>query len=143
MAKSYYSTVLDHDAETVWAVVRDFNGLATWWSASVSESHIEDGKAGDQVGAIRSFKLGDATIRERLMALSDLDRSFSYAFEEPRPFPVDNYVATARVRPVADGRSFVEYYAEFDHADVDHWTAFFAAEVFAPALAALSEYLGR
>ncbi|MFI5959818.1 SRPBCC family protein [Cryptosporangium sp. NPDC051539] len=143
MAKSYYSTVFDHDAAAVWAVVRDFNGLPTWWPDAVSESHIEDGKAADQVGAIRSFRLGDATIRERLVALTDRDRSYSYAFEEPEPFPVANYVATLRVTPLSDGRSFLEYWAEFDHADLDHWTTFFAAEVFGPALAALADHLGR
>jgi hypothetical protein len=147
MAKSYYSTVLDHDAAKVWAVARDFNGLATFWSDAVSTSQIEDGRAGDQVGAIRRFKLGEGEIRERLLAHSDLERFYSYGFEEPRPFPVEDYVATLRVTPVADGsaRSFVEYSVEFDckEAERDHWTAFFAAEVFAPALTALASYLAR
>jgi len=143
MARSYYSTVFEQDAAAVWAVARDFNGLATWWPAAVSESHIEDGKAADQVGCVRSFRLGEATIRERLLALSDIDRSYSYEFVDPAPFPVTDYVATVRVTPVSDGRSFVEYSVVFDCAEAErgHWTAFFAAEVFEPALKALASYL--
>ena len=145
MARSYYSTVFEHDAAAVWAVARDFNGLATWWSEAVSESHIEDGKAADQVGAVRAFRLGEATIRERLLALSDLDRSYSYEFCDPAPFPVVDYSATLRVTPVSDGRSFLEYSVAFDctEAERGHWTSFFAAEVFDPALKALNAYLSR
>lgn len=143
MARSYFSTVFEHDAAAVWAVARDFNGLATWWSAAVSESHIEDGKAADQVGAVRAFRLGDSTIRERLLALSDLDRSYSYEFVDPAPFPVTDYVATLRVTPLSDGRSVVEYSVVFDchESERGHWTAAFAGEVFAPALSALADYL--
>ena len=50
MAKSYASTVIKASPDEVWAHVRDFNGLATWHSGLVSQSEIEDGKAGDQVG---------------------------------------------------------------------------------------------
>lgn len=143
MARSYYRTVFEPDAAAVWAVARDFNGLATWWPAAVSESHIEDGKAADQVGAVRSFRLGEATIRERLLALSDLERFYSYEFVGTPPFPVTDYVATLRVTPVSDGRSFLEYSAVFEanEAERGHWTSFFAAEVFEPALKALADYL--
>ena len=58
MARSYFSTTIDVPLEEVWAVARDFNGLATWWSGSVSASQIEDGKTGDTVGAIRRFTFG-------------------------------------------------------------------------------------
>ena len=72
MAKSYASTVIGASPDEVWARIRDFNGLATWHSGLVAQSEIEDGKAGDQVGAIRSFTLTDGThIREQLLAHSD------------------------------------------------------------------------
>jgi hypothetical protein len=143
MARSYYSTVFEQDAAAVWTVARDFNGLATWWSAAVSECHVEDGKAADQVGAVRSFRLGDATIRERLLALSDLERFYSYEFVGEPPFPVVDYIATLRVTPISDGRSFVEYSAVFDAGEAEraHWTSSFAADVFDPALKALADYL--
>lgn len=142
--RSHYSTVLDHSADRVWAAVRDFNGLATWFSSSVTSSEIEDGRAGDQVGSVRRFVLGGNAIRERLLAHSDLDRAYTYEFMPPPPFPVTNYVATLRVTPVTDGgRAFVEWFADFDCEvnQQDEWRDFFANEVFAPALAALREYL--
>lgn len=144
MSQSYLSVVLDHDAERVWSTVRDFNGLATWFASSVSESHIEDDLDGATVGAVRSFQLGDARIREKLLSMSDADRSYSYAFCDPVPFPVDGYVATLRVTPItATGQAFVEWWATLDCAvdERDHWTQFFAAEVFAPALDSLAKYL--
>jgi hypothetical protein len=147
MGKSYYSTVIDRPADEVWAVVRDFNGLATWFSPPVVSSVIEDGKAGDQVGGMRRFVFGEATIREHLVSHSDLERSYTYRFGEPKPFPVDNYVATLRVTPVTEtGASFVEWWTVFDpepRQALDHWEAFFAAEVFRPALDSLAAYLRR
>ena len=97
MARSYASTMIDAPADDVWARIRDFNGLATWHSGLVTHSEIEDGLAGDQVGGVRSFTLGDGThIRERLLSHSDLERSYTYNFEKT-PFDVDNYCATIRV----------------------------------------------
>jgi hypothetical protein len=145
MAKTYYSTVFDKSPDAVWAVARDFNGLATWFNPPVTESRIEGGKSGDTVGAVRTFKLGGAWISERLVAHSDIDRSYTYRFVEP-PFSVRNYEATLRVMPITDGgRSFVAWWATFDPNDAaqyDHWVAFFANEIFAPALASMRAYLG-
>ena len=109
MARSYASTVVNASPDEVWARIRDFNGLATWHSGLVADSEIEEGKAGDQVGAVRSFHLTDGThIRERLLSHSDAYRMYSYDFQKT-PFDVDNYHATLRVRPVTDGnKSFVE-----------------------------------
>ncbi len=142
MGKSYYSTVFDAPAAQVWAAARDFNGLATWFSSSVSTSAIEDGKTGESVSAVRNFLFGDSRIREQMVALSDVDCSYTYVFCDPAPFPVKNYLATLRVTPITDGdRAFVEWWTTFDCAadELDHWTAFFASNVFAPALASLRE----
>ena len=144
MARSYFSTVVDVPADELWAVARDFNGLATWWSSSVSASHIEDGKSGDTVGAVRCFTLGPDQIREHQVELSDVHRRCVYEFCEPAPFPVTGYLSTLQVTPVTDGdRSFVEWWADFDcDADkLDYWKQYFAAEVFAPAVANLRAYL--
>ena len=103
MAKSYASTVIGASPDEVWAHVRDFNGLATWHSGLVAQSEIEEGLVGDQVGAIRSFTLTDGThLREKLLAHSDLERSYTYDFQKT-PFDVDHYCATLRVTPVTDG----------------------------------------
>lgn len=141
MARSYASTVIDAPASEVWARIRDFNGLADWFSEAIASSEIEDGRKGDQVGAVRSFTLRDGThLRERLLSHSDAQRSYSYNFEKT-PFDVDRYHATIKVTPVTDGdRSFVEWWTTFDcdRDKVDHWEGFFATEIFGAALKALS-----
>ncbi len=140
MARSYASTVIDASVDEVWARIRDFNGLSTWHSGMVATSEIEDGKTGDQVGCVRSFTLTDGThLRERLLAHSDEERSYTYDFQKT-PFDVDNYRATIRVTPVTDGgRSFVEWWTTFDcdRDRIGYWEQFFATEVFRGGLDAL------
>jgi uncharacterized protein YndB with AHSA1/START domain len=146
VARSYASTVINAPADDVWARIRDFNGLATWHSGLVTKSEIEDGLAGDQVGCIRSFSLGDGThIREQLVTHSDDERSYTYNFQKT-PFDVDNYLATIRVTPVTDGGgSFVEWWTVFDcnRDEQAHWTAFFANEVFQGGFDALKSHFGQ
>jgi hypothetical protein len=142
MAKSHYSTVLDHPAEEVWAVIRPFDHYA--WAGVPSDTTIEAGKTGDQVGAVRRVSTGGGIIRQVLLAHSDAQRSYTYALCDPPPFPVRNYTATIRVAPIVDGnRSFVEWWATFDCAaeDYDRWTRHFAHQGFAKWLAALREFM--
>jgi hypothetical protein len=73
MAKAYYSTVLDHSADDVWLVIRPFGHYA--WAGVESETVLEDGKAGDQVGAVRRVALPGRVIRQQLLAHSDVERS--------------------------------------------------------------------
>lgn len=144
MPKAYASTVLNAPASTVWAAIRDFNGLPGW-VAAIADSMIEDGKASDQVGCVRSMHLQDGGhIRERLISCSDVDRHYSYNFETT-PFDVLNYHATLRVTPVTDGdRSFVEWWTTFDcpPEKIDEWVATFAGAVFMGGLNALKERFG-
>ncbi len=147
MARSYASTVIDAPAEAVWARIRDFNGLPVWHAGMVATSEIEEGRAGDQVGAIRSFTLTDGSthIREQLVAHSDAERTYVYDFQK-NPFDVDNYLATIRVTPVTDGdRSFVEWWTDFDcdRDRIGHWEGFFASEVFQGGLDALKAHFSR
>lgn len=143
MPRSYASTVVNAPADRVWARIRNFNDLPVWHSGLVAKSVIEDGKAGDQVGGVRSFELTDGTlIREQLCAHSDAERSYTYSFCEP-PFPVLNYLATIKVSPVTDGnRAFVEWWTTFDceKAEIDHWTDFFASQVFKGGLDAIRDH---
>jgi uncharacterized protein YndB with AHSA1/START domain len=119
MAKAYASAIIDAPIETVWSIVRDFNGLPNWHPAIVT-SEIEDGLEADVVGCVRRFQLQDgALVRERLLAFSDADWSLTYNFETPA-FPVENYLATIRLLPVTNGdRTFVEWEATFDEAPKD------------------------
>jgi len=113
MTKVYYSTVLEQTADQVWAVIRDFNSYPVW-VATVTESHIEDGKSGDAVGAIRNFVESGTRIRQRLLAHSDLDRLYTYESCEPLG-AITYYQGTGRVTPIVDGdRAFVEWSVTFD-----------------------------
>ncbi len=144
MAKSYYSIVLDHPADAVWAVIRPFDHYA--WAGVESDTIIEQGKAGDQVGAVRRVTSGANITRQTLLAHSDVDRSYTYGFCGPCPFPVQDYEATIRVVPViADDRSLVEWSATFDCAieERDKWTKHFEQEGFAKWLAALRRFMSN
>jgi hypothetical protein len=141
MARSYYSMILDHPAADVWTVIRPFDHYA--WAGVESETIIEAGKAGDQIAAVRRVTVGDRVIRQILLAHSDLDRSYTYAFRDPIPFPVRNYTATIRVVPVVEtNQAFVEWWATFDCAaeEYDRWTSQFEIQGFAKWLSALREY---
>jgi hypothetical protein len=142
MAKSYYSIVLDHPADDVWAVIRPFDHYA--WAGVEGETVIEDDKAGDQVGAVRRVTTSAGVLRQVLLAHSDLGRSYSYAFVGAPSIPVQDYVATLRVLPVTvDGRSFVEWWATFDcaPAERDRWVRHLEQEGFAKWLAALRQFM--
>ena len=114
MPRVYVSSVIEARVDRVWDRVRDFNGLPAWHPV-VKESRIELGQPADKVGCIRNFSLQHGgRIRERLLALSDYDFSFTYEILES-PMGVSNYVATMRLIPVTDGdRTFCEWSADFD-----------------------------
>jgi hypothetical protein len=142
MARSYYSMVLDHRADEVWAVIRPFDHYA--WAGVPSETVIEEGKRGDQVSAIRRVAVGDKIIRQALLAHSDAERSYTYALLDPPPFPVRDYVATIRVMPVVEtDTAFVEWWATFDCAaeERERWVRHFAREGFAKWLGALRAFM--
>lgn len=114
MAKVIRSTILDSTCDTVWEVLRDFNGHDSWHPA-VAESRIERGGAADRVGCVRRFTLADgAELREQLLTMSDLEQTFSYCLLDT-PIPLFNYVAHVRLFPVTDGdRTFWEWESRFD-----------------------------
>ena len=118
MTRVCYSTVFEQTADQVWNAIRDFNSYPEW-VASVSESQIEDGKSGDAVGAIRSFVEYGTRIRQRLLAHSDLDRSYTYESCGPLG-AISYYRGTARVTPIVDGnRAFVEWSVSVECPDAE------------------------
>jgi len=116
MAKVYVSSVINVPAAEVWRVVRDFNALPKW-TPFVADSLIEQNMRADQIGCVRNFRLKDGgLIRERLLAMSDYDLSYTYSILES-PMGVENYVASLTLTPVTDGNvTFAEWQAEFDCA---------------------------
>lgn len=114
MAEVFTSSVINAPVDDVWAKIRDFNALPDWHPA-VADSTIENGNPSDQVGCIRNFNLADGgNIREQLLSLSDMERLCTYSILES-PMPVENYVATLRLRPITDGnRTYAEWTAAFN-----------------------------
>jgi len=114
MAKAYYSTVFQQPAADIRQIVRDFNNY-TVWVGGAGESRIEDGKSGDTVGAVRNVLYQERRIRQRLLALSDVERSQTYEFCGPPSLPMSGFQATLRITPIVDGdHAFVEWWATFD-----------------------------
>src|SRR4051794_5080930 len=121
MVKVRRSTIIDAPVDVVWAILRDFNGHERWHPA-VAESRIEEGRAADEAGCVRRFKLTDGGgLREQLLTLSDRDRHFSYCILKAQ-IPLIDYVANVSLKPVTDGnRTYWEWSSSFaapeDRAD--------------------------
>jgi hypothetical protein len=134
MSTAYYSSILDHPVQIAWSLIRDFNNYPAYIDG-VTESVIEDGRRGDEVGAVRRFRYHDNWIRQRLESHSDERRSLTYAGLDPFVFPPGQsretpapvrYKGTMHLLPVVDGnRTFIEWSVAFDAApgDVETWKA--------------------
>lgn len=140
MARAYASIILKSPVQTVWNLVRDFNGLPNW-APAVARSKIEGGFDADVVGCVRSFYTHDGShIRERLLALDDSNYTFTYNFEKPA-FPVKNYIAVMRLYPVTHtDETFAEWTATFDEAPGDEgkYEKIISNDVFAANWASLA-----
>src|SRR5690349_6136932 len=117
MAKVFVSSVVHAPLVLVWNCVRDFNGMPSWHPA-IADSRIEQGLRSDTVGCVRNFNLtSGGKLRERLVALSDEDHSFTYRIVDG-PMPVENYIATLQLRSVRDDDStYGDWTAEFHVSD--------------------------
>jgi hypothetical protein len=137
MAVAYFSTVLNAPVDRVWAVVRDFGAYE--WAGSEYSAVME--VPGDAVGAVR--RIGDTgAMRQRLVELSETDRSFTYDVLPGSPIEVDNYRACLRLRPVVDtDQTFIEWSATFDCApqEAERWRRFYAEDRFPTWLGALRD----
>src|SRR5262249_45374852 len=114
MTTAYFSTIFREPAADIWEIIRDFNNYSVWVEGR-GESRIEGGKSGDAVGAVRNVLYQGRNIRQRLLALSDTERSQTYEFCGPPSLPIEGFRATLQVREIVDGnRAFVEWWADFD-----------------------------
>lgn len=109
-----HTGLLDVDADRAWTVLRRFGRIADWHPAIVT-SRIENNLADSAPGCIRHLTLADGVVlRERLLALDDANRSFTYRFEEA-PLPVDDYHLTVALVPLTgEARTFLRWTARFD-----------------------------
>ncbi|WP_019816332.1 SRPBCC family protein [Saccharomonospora saliphila] len=140
MPRPYASGIVPGHIDEVWRRVRDFDGLPAWHPA-IAGSEIEPGPGAGEVGAVRRLTLADGgVVRERLLALDDVDHSYAYSMLDG-PFPIRSYVSTIRLAPVtATGDTFVEWWADYDAdaADEEKLTTTFAEGVFATGITGLA-----
>jgi hypothetical protein len=137
------SSVVPGDADTVWRIVRDFDGLPTW-HPGIAASELEDGARTDQVGAVRHLTLADGgAVREQLVALDDRERRLTYSILDS-PFPVRDYRSTIRVAPVTStGECVVTWSVLFDCDldEADRLSTLFGRDVFGTGLSGLVSHL--
>ena len=98
----------------------------------------------DKIGCVRRFKLKDGSeLREQLLALSDLEQTFSYCLLDT-PIPMFNYVAHVRLLPVTDGdRTFWHWESRFTTrpADADGITQMVAEQIYQAGFEAIRQHL--
>lgn len=73
----YVSHVIDAPAETVWGIMRDFNGMPSY-HPGIWKGEIERGGRRDEVGCVRHLTLSDGFAREQLLCLNDLNYALAY-----------------------------------------------------------------
>jgi hypothetical protein len=137
------STIIDASTDQVWAVLRDFNGHDRW-HPEVATSQIERNQTSDRIGCVRRFRLADGSeLREQLLALSDLEQSFSYCLLDT-PIPLFNYVAHVRLLPVTDGdRTFWHWESRFTTrpGDEKRLTDMVGEQIYQAGFDAIRKYL--
>jgi len=143
MPRVVRSTIIDAPVERLWAVLRDFNGHESWHPI-VAKSTIERGYPSDKIGCVRRFTMQDgAELREQLLALSDLEMTFSYCLLET-PIPLFNYVAHVRLLPVTDGdRTFWHWESRFNTrpADTERLTQMVAEQIYQAGFDSIRRHL--
>lgn len=107
------SGVVPAPVEDVWAAVRGFGDIDDW-HPGITGCTVEDGLAGDQVGAVRSFRAGETALREELLAHSDIERYHRYTILEGGG-PKEDYLSELRVLPVTESEeSLLVWTGTFD-----------------------------
>jgi hypothetical protein len=141
--KSYASRVIDAPVSVVWDLISEFDGWWRWHPAIV-RGWVESGQDPRAVGAFRTQELSNGGVAHAVLVAMDLgDRSLRYEMLDG-PWPVRNYVASVRLRPItADGRTFAEWWGEFDvdEADAARVGEDFRSNVYDGGLVALAEFV--
>lgn len=138
----YVSHVIDAPIESVWKIMRDFNGMPSY-HPGIKKSVIEDGHPSDQVGCVRRLTLAEGFVREVLLCLDDRNYVFTYEIIEGT-LPVRGYVAGVRLHRVTEGnRTLAEWWADFEvvGADRDAVTAHIRNNVFGAGFKAVASKL--
>jgi mxaD protein len=103
--------------EKVWALVKDFDGIAKW-HPMLASAKGQNGKNANGAERVLTFKTGGA-ITESLDEY-DADRRF-YGYrmlkENPKAFPVSSHSSRLEVKDSGKGGSLVEWIGRFYRGD--------------------------
>ena len=104
--ESSYTVPSASSADTIWAKIGDFCGIANWHPAVEKCALSADGKT-------RTLSLkGGGTIVEKLVKRDDAARYYTYSIVES-PLPVANYLSTISVSAVGAG-STIAWTGKYD-----------------------------
>ena len=114
MIKIVESCVFEAPVDTVWSLIRDFNGHESWHPA-IDVSSIESNQESDEIGCVRAFHLKDGSkLREKLLTLSDQSLKYRYCLLDT-PIPLFNYISEVQLKPITVTQTtFCEWKGQFD-----------------------------
>lgn len=95
-----HSEVVPGPLDEVWGLLREFDSIDRW-HPGITDCTIEADGATDQVGAVRNFQAGGRTLREQIVAHSDVERFYQYRILEGSGAK-ENYLSELRAIPVTE-----------------------------------------
>ena len=108
-----HSEVIPAPVDDVWDLLRRFDTIDEW-HPGITDCSIEEGRGSDQVGAVRNFQAGDRTLREKLVAHSDLERYHRYTILQGGGAKED-YLSDLRAIPITESNeTLVVWTGDFD-----------------------------
>ena len=136
------SVIIDAPIDTVWAAVRDFDGVVNW-NPGVTGARMETGSS-TAVGSIRHLDIVDGSIfRETLIAHSDIDKLYAYNIVEG-PLPCTDYVSVHRFIPITDGDKTLGVWSGEFNCDPKHeemLEGIVGDQIYRDGMRGLNEYL--
>ena len=114
MANARVVETIKADAEAVWGRLGDFASIRPGPGIeSVDYS-------GERVGMVRTIRLSNGEVVERLEMHDPKARTFTYAIiNEDSPLPFSDYSATVSITDNGDGTSTVDWVGTFEPRDID------------------------
>lgn len=110
------SDVVSAPVDDVWAAIRDFDAIDQW-HPGITDCTIEGGRGSAEIGAVRNFQAGEKSLREKLLAHSDQDRSYQYTILDGGGAKED-YLSELRAIPVTESeQTLVHWSGLFDAPD--------------------------
>ena len=126
-------------AQTVWAVLSNFGGVADM-SPMIESCTVE----GEGVGAVRTLGMpGGLSLQERLEAHDEAEKTFSYSIIGDSPLPFTDYLSTVKVEAQGDDACLVDWRGRFTpKGDDESGPAGIVHGIYAGGIAAAGKHLG-